>query len=90
MINKNIRESLHEMGFDNSLLFDNPSFDNSIIGYTDDGRVVYDFNKMASEYAEETGCELIEAIEFIEYNTMRALPYADQTVAPIIIFPFDS
>ena len=90
MIREDIREEIKELGFENSLLFDNPDFDDSIIGYTEDGQIVYNFDQMAIEYAQDTGCTLEEAVEFIEYNTLRALPYADIDTRPIVIFNFMS
>ena len=40
-LNKNIRLNLDE----DAVVFDNPNFDNSIIGVTTDGNVVYDYAK---------------------------------------------
>lgn len=45
MINEKIRAYLEEVSPD-SLVFDNPSFDNSIIGLSTDGNVIYDLYKM--------------------------------------------
>ena len=45
MINEKIREWLEEVSPD-ALVFDNPSFDNSIIGLSTDGNVIYDISKM--------------------------------------------
>ena len=42
MINKKIREHIDELGCDSGegyILFENPSFDNSIVGVTEDGSV---------------------------------------------------
>lgn len=89
MIREDLREEIKELGFEESLLFDNPSFDNAIIGYTDDERIVYDYDKMVECYAEEFGVEPIDAADFISYNTVRALPYAGEK-APIIVYPFNT
>ena len=70
------------------LLFTDLSYDNSIIGVTEDGRAVYDMNKMMEEFAEDEGCDSMEAIEWIEYNTIRAIPYMGER-CPIIITPVD-
>lgn len=78
-INKEIREALPE----DSLVFDNASYDNSIIGVSTDGRVIYSFNKMVKELMADDGCSELEAIEWIEYNTIRSLPYMGEN-APII------
>lgn len=78
------REILVNAGYDESIVFDNPDYDSAIVGVTDEGNVVYDFNKMVDHLMEHDGMERDEAVEFIEYNTVRALPYAGEG-APIII-----
>lgn len=70
------------------LLLTNHSYDNSIVGVTEDGRAIYDMNKMVEEFAEDESCDELEAIEWIEYNTVRALPYMGER-CPIIITPID-
>lgn len=73
------------------MILDNPSFDYSIVGYSLDGKLIYDYNKMVEEYFndnKDSGIEYVDAIEFIEYNTMRALPYMGDR-APIIMFKDD-
>ena len=67
-------------------LFDNESYDYSIIGLTDDNRVVYSYESMIIELMKTNNWTEEEAIEWIEYNTLRALPY-DQGVGkkPIIV-----
>lgn len=79
-INLEIRKLLK----DDSVVFDNPSFDNSIIGITLDGRTIYDFNKMIQELMTDENWSDEEAIEWIEYNTLRTIPYIDG-LSPIII-----
>lgn len=79
-INMNIREILPE----GAIILDNSAFDNSIIGVTLDGRLIYDYDKMIEELIEDDGMSFDEAMEWIDYNTIRALPYAGSG-APIII-----
>lgn len=81
MVIAEIREQLPE----DALVFDNASYDRSIIGVTLDGRVIYDFDLMVNEFAEENECEYSEAVEWIEYNTIRSLPYAGSK-APLIVY----
>lgn len=50
-VNLQLREFLPE----DSLVFDNASYDNSIVGVTADNRVVYDYNKMIVELMEDEG-----------------------------------
>ena len=69
----------------NSIIFDNPSFNSSIIGVSTDGRVVYDYNKMIKELSEEANMSVEEAAEFIEYNTIGSLP-SSSLYFPIVIY----
>ena len=85
------RDFLAENYGDDVVLFDNPSFDSAIIGVTHDYRAVYDYNKMvdslANEYIEEghTEEEAVDmAVEWIDYNTLRALPYVSN--GPVVLF----
>lgn len=82
-INEEIRQELDE----DAVVFDNPSFDNSIIGITTDGKAVYDYEKMVDELMTDDNISEQEAIDWIEYNTIRAIPYAGE-MAPIIMFTF--
>ena len=66
------------------LILDDHAYDKSIIGLTEDGRLVYDFDKMVKEFAEDEQCDELDAIEWLEYNTLRALPYMGER-APIVI-----
>lgn len=82
-INKEVRLELDE----DAIVFNNPSFDNSIIGTTIDGQAVYDYEKMVEELMRDDDISEQEAIDWIDYNTIRALPYAGE-MAPIIMFTF--
>lgn len=82
-INEGVRSELSE----DAIVFDNPSFDNSIIGVTIDGQAVYDYDKMVEELMKDDGVSEQEAIDWIDYNTIRSIPYAGE-MAPVIIFTF--
>jgi hypothetical protein len=69
---------------DGVIVFDNHAYDNSIIGETFDGRAIYCFEQMVQELMEDEGWDEIDAIEWIEYNTLRALPYFGKK-APIVL-----
>ena len=79
-VNLKIREQL-PLG---CIVLDNASYDNDIIGTTFDGRAIYDFDLMIEELMWDEGWNYEEAVEWIEYNTIRALPYANGK-APIIV-----
>lgn len=68
---------------DNCVRFVNPSFDKAIIGISHDDRLIYDYELMIKDYVEQCNCDIEEAIEWIEYNTIRSLPYVENS--PIIM-----
>ena len=83
------RDLLNELGLEESIVFENPDYDSAIIGYDDNtDRVVYGFEAMAVELAEQDGIDYDESIEFIEYNTLRAIPYAGSN-PPIVLQRID-
>lgn len=83
------RDFMTEMGMNESIVFENPDYDSAIIGYDAvEHRIVYDFNKMVEHLMDVDGMEYDEAVEFIEYNTIRDTPYAGPN-APIIIYNMD-
>lgn len=67
-----------------AVLFDNPSFDNSIVGMTNTGSIIYDMDKMVAELSEESNMTPSESLEFIDYNTLRILDYINK-YKPIIL-----
>ena len=80
-------ELLLNNGFEDVIVYENPSFNGALIGVTDTNRAVYDFNKMVEYLMTTDGMDELEAIEWIEYNTMRANPYIDG--APVIMYPLN-
>ena len=96
MVLEDVRKQIADAGYDNPLFYDAPSFDASIIGVDESGKVVYDYDKMIDEYIDdeypnlnfENSDEVDEAVtaamEWISYNTIRATPYAGP-LSPIII-----
>lgn len=82
-----LKEVLHEQDHDNTVLFENPSYINSIVGINDDGQLVYSYELMIEWLMKQDGMEdETEAMEFIDYNTIRAIPYAGP-LAPVVIQP---
>ena len=82
----NAEERLLDAGYEDVKYLVNYSYDDALIGVTEDGRAVYDFNKMVEWLMDEEGWDDITAIEWIECNTIRALPYFGEG-APIIMYP---
>ena len=78
-------ERLDDGGFEDVLLFSNPSYDDALIGVTTDNRAVYEYNAMVDWLIENDDMSYEDAVEWIDYNTLRALPYYGGA-APIVIF----
>ena len=88
MKNEKIRKALESLELE-AVLFEEPSFDDAIIGVTSDGRVIYDYDLMCESLANEYGIRLNEAMDFIDYNTIRSLPYIDADKRPVVLFHLD-
>ena len=82
MKNKDI---LLDLGFEDFIIFENPDYDSAIIGITDDNQVVYDYDKMILFLEQEDNMSYEDAADFINYNTIRSLPYAGKYV-PVIVY----
>lgn len=78
-----LRQSLLDNGYEGTVFFRNPDFVDAIIGITDDGRLVYSYDLMV-ESLENEGWTSEDAIEWIKYNTIRALPYMGDK-APVVM-----
>lgn len=75
MKQEEIKKLIEELGYEEVLLFESPSYDNAFIRLTEDGRAVYDYYDMVQCLVESDGMTEEEAEDFIQYNTIRALPY---------------
>lgn len=82
----NAEERLLEYDYEGVIFLTNYSYDDALIGVSEDGRAVYDFDKMVEWLMKEESWSDMEAIEWIEANTLRAIPYMGEK-APIIMYP---
>ena len=71
----------------NAIKFTNPSYDTAIIGITQDGNLIYNYDKMV-EYLLDCMSEE-EAIDFIDYNTFGILPTIPIENRPVILYNID-
>ena len=79
-------EKLLEAGYDDVKYLVNYSYDDALIGVSHDGRAIYDYEKMIEWLMDEEYWTDEQAIEWIEYNTIRAIAYMGED-APIIMYP---
>lgn len=81
------REILCETGYEDLVVFENPSFDKAIIGVSHNDRVIYDYDLMVESAMEEEGWTEEEARDWIDFNTLGSLVYQDN--APIIMYKIE-
>ena len=63
----------------------NYDYSSAFIGVSTDNRAVYDYEKMVEWLISTEGFTEEEAIEWIDYNTLRAIEYFKED-APIIMY----
>lgn len=68
-------ERILDAGFKDVIILQNHSYDSALIGVTHDNRAVYDYDLMVEYLMDVEGLTDEESIDWLEYNTIRALPY---------------
>ena len=81
-------EKLIDAGYENVTIFKNYSYDDALVGVSEDNRAIYDYDKMVEWLVEKENFTIEEAIEWVDYNTIRALSYMGSD-APIVMYPID-
>lgn len=87
-VKRTAAERMVSAGYGEAIIFDSCSYDDALIGVTHDGRAVYDYDKMVAWLMRVDGFTEEAAIEWIEYNTLRAMEYAGPE-GPIILYRID-
>lgn len=83
-----LKEWLCENGHEDTVVLESPDYLSAIIGISEEGRLVYSYDKMVEHLMTVENMDAEEAMEFIDYNTIRALPYAGE-MAPIILYDIE-
>ena len=84
------KEKLIDYGYEDVVVFENPSYDSAIVGVSHDNRAIYDYDKMTESLMTEEDWEEIDAIEWIDYNAIRSIMYTgsvDGMEPPIVMYP---
>ena len=76
---------LIDNGYEDVKYLENFSYDDALIGVSIDNRAIYDFGLMVEWLVLNEGFSELEAVEWIEFNTIRALPYFGPD-APIVMY----
>lgn len=79
-----LKDILCERGYEDAVVLESPDYLNAIVGVSDDGRVIYSYPKMLQHLVLNDGMTYEEAAEFVDYNTIGALPYMGEK-KPIIL-----
>ena len=78
-----VEERLLDAGYEGAVILD--GYDEAFIGVSHEGRAVYDAELMVQVLMDRDGMTREEAVEWIDYNDVRALPYAGEN-SPVIVF----
>ena len=81
----NNRKILEDLDYEELIVFENPDYDDAIIGVSHDDRVIYDYDKMIEHLVNTEHISVEDAADFISYDTIRSLSYAGSN-APIAMF----
>lgn len=85
---KSIKDELNTMDTC-TIVLENPDYVTAIIGYTDEGSLVYDYDLMVKYLVDNEDMSEEDACDFISYNTMRAIPYmSSKGAVPTIVHKF--
>ena len=83
-----IKEILQKKGFKDAVLFVDPSFAQAIIGISEQGRVIYSYEKMIDSLRISRSLSREEAVDFVSQFTLRDLPLMGEK-RPIISYNID-
>lgn len=84
-----LRGYLEEQELDDTAFFENPTYATAIIGVSEDGHFVYDYDRMVKFIMDKDGCSEEDAREHEDYETMNSLDVKDK-VCPVVVFPISS
>lgn len=82
-------KELEQMLLDNDLegvsFFTGDNYATAILGYTEDGNLVYSYDGMVDWLMDNDNMDDISAREWIDYNVIRTIPYMGEK-KPIILY----
>ena len=85
-ISLSAEDRLLDNGYEGVKYLTDYSYDTALIGVSHDDRAIYDYDLMVQWLVNEEGLSEEEAVEWIDYNTIRALPY--DSSGPIVLYRF--
>lgn len=76
-------QDLIDNGYEDLSVFENPSYDGCIVGISTNNQIIYSLSQMVEWFCKENNCSFDESLEYIDYNTIRTIPYMENP--PVII-----
>lgn len=88
LINQPVKASdiIIDAGFEDVIIFSDPSYDTALIGVTIDNEAVYDYEKMVEYLVDFENMTYEEAADFISYNSS----FRYGSGYPIIMYPLEA
>lgn len=80
-----VKSLLEELGYEDVIVFDDYG-EETLIGVDSNNRAVYDYDKMVEWTMRNFDCTYEDAMDWIDYNTIRSMPYVGKG-APIVVYP---
>lgn len=80
-----VKKYIEDEGYESVVILENPDYASAFIGISNDDRAVYDHVLMIKSLMENRGMTKEEAIDYISYNTLRAIEMIEN--GPIVVFP---
>ena len=80
-----IEQLLLDNGYEGLVYLTSPDYDDALIGVSEDNRAVYDYDLMIESLMKTQNWCYADAVDWIDYNTIRSLPYLGSS-APIIMY----
>lgn len=62
-------DKILDMGYEDVIIFEDPSYDSAFIGVTNSNQAVYDYEKMVEYLMDVDDMTYEEAADFISYNS---------------------
>jgi len=81
---EDLKEYLTQQCFTDTVVLEGPDYISAVVGISTDGQLIYSRNLMVKHLCEKDGMTELEADEFIDFNTVGALPNMGEK-APIIM-----
>jgi len=84
MTHEELKEYLKET-YGGYAMFEPEEYDEGIIGITENGNLVYSYDGLAEALILHDGMTYEEAMEWIDYNTIRTIPYMGEFKPVVVI-----